>query len=640
MKKQRLCALFTAILLCLPHAGTAQKVPGAVLLVYMVGADLETHGGAASADLAEMIRAYPAGGGVQVLVCAGGAKRWQCGIAPETPTIYSLDENGLHKRMALGTGSMGAPESLQAFLSYANICYSDSRAALVLWNHGNGPLGGFGKDELHGGDELTLPELRMALSQSPYCAENPLEWIGFDACLMGSVETAALVAPYARYMLASEELEPSIGWDYSFLTLMDDGLSTPELAEQILKRFYTAVKQTYKNVYESHNGGMPYQGNYEEMLPVTLACYDLAEMQPLLTALDEFSHKMSTSLAFGGFRTFALARKDVLDVGKVSDNTQNDLVDLRQMVQSVAGLYPDQAQAVLSALSAFVPQMVTNNPVYSGVSVYFPYWNKRDYRAEYAGTYGEIAFSRAYESFIARFAQEWLTAAKEVKQPLYVSQTKNGLTIELDKEHMNEYAHASGAIFIEINGKFALYHIGGQANKQNGSLHVEFDPVTAYVVQGGEETPLPMAYQRENEQYRFYESWGMLKWVGDHKNLPTMQNITMQIAVHKESKQATLVGAYPSDMPTVGKLDLSLEGWTALEIDFFLKKPTYDENGCVMPYSAWTGSDIVGVWVELDEPFQIVMKPTEECSRPLYALIALKDIYTNYIGGQFIPFAQ
>ena len=43
---------------------------------------------------------------------------------------------------------------------------------------------------------------------------DQFEFVGFDACLMGTVETAGLMASYARYMVASQETEPGCGWEY------------------------------------------------------------------------------------------------------------------------------------------------------------------------------------------------------------------------------------------------------------------------------------------------------------------------------------------------------------------------------------------------------------------------------------------
>lgn len=44
-------------------------------------------------------------------------------------------------------------------------------------------------------------------------SQQLLAFIGFDACLMASVETALTVAPFADYMIASQDAEPGDGWN-------------------------------------------------------------------------------------------------------------------------------------------------------------------------------------------------------------------------------------------------------------------------------------------------------------------------------------------------------------------------------------------------------------------------------------------
>jgi hypothetical protein len=56
---------------------------------------------------------------------------------------------------------------------------------LILWNHGGGSIAGYGYNS------LTLLELNMALEKTQ-AANTKLEFIGFDACLMANVETAAI----------------------------------------------------------------------------------------------------------------------------------------------------------------------------------------------------------------------------------------------------------------------------------------------------------------------------------------------------------------------------------------------------------------------------------------------------------------
>jgi hypothetical protein len=47
--------------------------------------------------------------------------------------------------------------------------------------------------------------------------------VGFDACLMGNWETLVGLQGLTRYVLASEEVEPEHGWDWTkFAALAKD----------------------------------------------------------------------------------------------------------------------------------------------------------------------------------------------------------------------------------------------------------------------------------------------------------------------------------------------------------------------------------------------------------------------------------
>lgn len=45
--------------------------------------------------------------------------------------------------------------------------------------------------------------------------QQPLELVGFDTCLMATVDTAYTFCDLAKYLVASEETEPANGWYYS-----------------------------------------------------------------------------------------------------------------------------------------------------------------------------------------------------------------------------------------------------------------------------------------------------------------------------------------------------------------------------------------------------------------------------------------
>ena len=192
------------------------------LMVYMSGGNLETVHGAATADIQEMIDALPEDDSLNVILMAAGAEIWQTDIDPESTNIYRISKTGLEAVSTAPLTSMGSAESLTRLLAYAHAEFPASHYALIFWDHGAGPMAGLCFDELYydedgqSMDRLTLMELKAALEASPF-REEKLSWIGMDACLMASVETAAILAPYSDYLIASEETEPSRGWNYGFL---------------------------------------------------------------------------------------------------------------------------------------------------------------------------------------------------------------------------------------------------------------------------------------------------------------------------------------------------------------------------------------------------------------------------------------
>ncbi len=106
-------------------------------------------------------------------------------------------------------------KNLIDFLNYSKKNYPADRYVLILWNHGGGPTGGYGFEDTLAGD-FSMEDISDVLSQADI---DHYSLIGFDACLMGNVEIANTLSPYTDYLIASEEVEPGYGWDYTqFLT--------------------------------------------------------------------------------------------------------------------------------------------------------------------------------------------------------------------------------------------------------------------------------------------------------------------------------------------------------------------------------------------------------------------------------------
>ncbi len=205
------------------------------LMVYMIGSDLESLDGAASSDIREIQAALAAAGGKQVgggaagsngggapdssgsgglrvLLQTGGASRWFTeGIAEDKIQRYEISGDGLKYLEDAEAAQMSDPACLHDYLAWGLETAPADRYGAILWDHGAGTILGYGFDEHYPDESLLLADLYKAFEG----LDAHFDFIGFDACLMGTLETAMAFSPYADYLIASEEYEPSTGWFYT-----------------------------------------------------------------------------------------------------------------------------------------------------------------------------------------------------------------------------------------------------------------------------------------------------------------------------------------------------------------------------------------------------------------------------------------
>ena len=180
---------------------------------------------------------------MNVVVETGGCTSWRNSvISSKTNQRYYVTPQGLQLLEAnLGMRSMVNPATLADFIQYSKAKYPADRYMLVLWDHGGGSLTGYGYDQNFKNDSMTLDELATGLKNGG-CT---FDVIGFDACLMATLETAMVLEPYADYMIASEETEPGIGWYYTgWLTSLTQNTSMPttDLGKKLIDDYVATCK--------------------------------------------------------------------------------------------------------------------------------------------------------------------------------------------------------------------------------------------------------------------------------------------------------------------------------------------------------------------------------------------------------------
>lgn len=230
------------------QAANATAKP-ATVLIYMNGSDLESEAGEATSDIAEMI-ASGIGTNVNVVIETLGTRRWQdYGIASDHTQRYIIKEGKLELvDDSLGQLDTTDPNTLADFIRWGTENYPADRYMLLLWDHGAGPVYGFGYDEFQSDyAALTLDEMKQALDANPGVH---FDMIGMDCCIMGSLETCVALQPYCDYTVLSEDFEPGIGWSYKeWMGMLEKnpGIGMVELGTAIVDSMISEVSKDPEN---------------------------------------------------------------------------------------------------------------------------------------------------------------------------------------------------------------------------------------------------------------------------------------------------------------------------------------------------------------------------------------------------------
>ncbi len=361
------------------------------IMVYMVGSDLESKHYAASTDIDEMLNSDFDDDEINLLIYAGGCQDWYNSSIPDGDnSIHLISDGNLTMLDSTDGKNMGDPDTLLSFLDYSYENYPADQYSLILWNHGGGALLGYGFDEITG-DCLTLEELDKALSQSPFNGENKLEWVGFDACLMATIETANMLAPYANYMIASQESEPGWGWDYVFLSEIDDLSNGEEIGKEIVDSYMDYCEETFDAVPYSYAS-------------VTLSVLDLSKAEAAEAALEAMYAKANgelTAESYGDYSRIRVSTKEI--ASEFTGDYSYDIIDLTDLSANMKRLYPSEAQALTQALDELVVYNKANEERSNGISIYHPY-NSKSYTEYYIPIYETFDFAPNYTAYITTFA--------------------------------------------------------------------------------------------------------------------------------------------------------------------------------------------------------------------------------------------
>ena len=353
------------------------------ILVYLCGTDLESRSKMATSDLQEMLNA-DLSDKVNLIVYTGGCKQWQNNvISSRNNQIWQVKDEGL---VCLdedaGNATMVKPETLSEFIRYGAKKFPANRMALIFWDHGGGSVSGFGYDEKYASSgSMDLAEIDRALTDGGV----KFDFVGFDACLMATTETALMLSDHADYLIASEETEPGIGWYYTdWLTKLSKNTSmdTVSIGKEIIDDFVDTCASKCRGQ------------------STTLSIVDLAEAEATIPeALSAFSEDTCDMIRNEEYAKVSNARSGSREFGSSSRIDQVDLVHLAKNMGTAEG------KALAKAIQGAVKYNRTSSNMTNayGLSIYFPL-RKASMVDTAVDTYEQIGMDEEYLRCIQAFA--------------------------------------------------------------------------------------------------------------------------------------------------------------------------------------------------------------------------------------------
>lgn len=195
--------------------------------------------------------------------------------------IYQMNTKDISSEQKLNSGSA---QTLIDFVEWGTSFFASKKILLSLWNHGSGILDSIRSKTTNASELFTfnpanhMLELDRSMdffeamkkqeqqkknrgvcfsdTYGAYLTNQKLDYalqtitkalpegrkidiIAFDACLMSMVEVGGLVAPYADYMVGSQEVELGTGWPYHLVLepFLEKTLTPHEFATHITEAY-------------------------------------------------------------------------------------------------------------------------------------------------------------------------------------------------------------------------------------------------------------------------------------------------------------------------------------------------------------------------------------------------------------------
>jgi hypothetical protein len=374
------------------------------VLLYIEGTNLEDDDNEATGNIKEILAASSSEN-IRIVLETGAAsvenpadpvKSWK------TVKRHKIENGRIIELQDLGEKDMGDPDVLRDFIVWGQRKFPADRYMLVFWDHGGGSVYGYGGYEIHDPPEtiattMYIPAIKKGIGDAIAVTGRMFELIGFDACLMATVETAYSLSGYAKYYAASQELEPGGGWDYTalfnFLAVnpSSGGLSVGKV-----------IADSYADKCIRSKSGDGY----------TFSITDLSEVKNIADELNELGSIAAGEIAEEGadaWNELGVARMFTEEFGAMyASNRFFNMADIigfaEKLGQVDQGTYGNICNRVINAVEKAVKYNIKGDAHEdaAGLSAYMPYHVFTKAKTELTN-YNDLPFASEYKDMINHF---------------------------------------------------------------------------------------------------------------------------------------------------------------------------------------------------------------------------------------------
>jgi len=579
------------------------------IMIYMIGSDLESKYLAATNDINEIIDSNVDFDDNNIIIYMGGTKKWHTDeIDSNKHTLLEINRDGIEKIQEFDNNSMLDYKNLLYLLNYGHENYDTEYYDLILWDHGAGPIYGYGYDEYNKSSSMSVVDIKKAFEESPFTEKEKLEFIGFDACLMSSIEIANALSDFSEYMISSQEFEPGSGWDYSFLEKVNSNMTSLELGKLIIDYF------------DSYYSSKKYSKGY------SLSLLKLSKIDNVINNTDLLFEKIDNNLEID-FSSVSRTRSDSKSFGRLkNEEYYYDLVDFSDLLDKLPTKYEKEISNLKGALNDLVIYQKTDLDNTYGVSLYFPYENKNNININ-MDKYQNLNYSKVYTNFLNDFSNT-LTKEKMYDWNLengLINIDNNSISIELSNDVINNYSSAEYIIFEKKDEYFIPIFTGSDFVVNDNKLTTKIEKKSIVVKYENEEFTTTAIESKDGLNYKSYLIPATVTRVNKDTFTIDVLGVYIEFVVDNENPEGFISAVYPIELNenlTYSKVQIDLNDWDSITLLNY-KYNILDSEGNYT--SNWINSEEVDAFtIDKFDNFAINFENID-VSKDYYCLLKVKD---------------